>query len=126
MRKSVTIQAEAQAMLTCIQSVEAPGTTVKCRICLFCLLLAHTQVDLKELRWRLLLRDNQASAIAIALVLTIDVDEHGNAWGDVAVGREMNCEIDLFLWHGNDCSNIAITVYSAVFFKFDVGIPKLD
>jgi hypothetical protein len=72
------------------------------------------------------LRRLQMETVAIALVLSINVDEHGEAFGDVALGGQVDAEGLRRAGNRNEGLDDAVAVYGAIFFEFEACFWTFD
>jgi hypothetical protein len=90
------------------------------------LLLPQPEVHLRLISRLALLRRLEMESIAVALVLSINVDEHGEAFGDVAFGGKVYTEGLWLLGDGDEGLDEAVAVDGAVLFELETCFGPFD
>lgn len=90
------------------------------------LLLPQPKVHLCLMRGLPHLGPLQMQSVAIALIFTVDVDEHSEAFGNVAFGGQVDAEGLWPVGHGDERFDQTVAVDGAVLFKFEARLRPLD
>ena len=78
------------------------------------LLLSNSKIHFCLVSGSALLERFEVQPVAIALIITIDINKHGQTFSDVAAGAEMNCESLRMIRHDDVGLDDAITVDCAI------------
>jgi len=105
---------------------KAPISANEVGACLWFFLLPDTKVDVRSCVDCLTLRHRQIGPMTIALILPVNVDEHGKAGRDVALRSQVYAEVDVLTGHTDVTADVLVLVVGPVLAQLRVGPPKLD
>jgi hypothetical protein len=108
------------------QARERPVPSQKSAISLLRLLLSDAEVDFNVLGRDTLARNLEAASVAIALILAIHVDKHGETRRDVTLRSEVDAEVYFFVGDSDVAGHMAVTVVFAVLGDFGVRAAQFD
>ena len=90
------------------------------------LLLTQSKVYLRLASSLALSRLFQVESVAVALILSVDVDQHSQTLGNVPFGCQMDREGLRLLWDRNEGLDKAVAVDSAIFFELETSFGPFD